>query len=158
MKKISFFSVAMIIVVLAVIIISIIFPIRKSFLAKNDLLIESGINQLTDDINIYYNKNDIMPASLNDLELSSRDTKQLIGRNLVEYKIINNSSKSYVETVLNTNNEKTAFYELCAFYKYEKKDKYSYPNYNDPEGYQTYIDTDNHPAGKVCYKLKATSY
>lgn len=158
MKKISLFSVVMVIIVLAVVIVAIIFPIRKSFLAKNDSLISSSLSSLVIEIDDYYKQKATLPTTLKELESTDTNARKIIDGNLVEYKVVDNNSITDVDSYIFSENEKTAFYELCVIYKYEKKSRSDYPNYDDPDSYQKFINTNSHPAGKVCYKLQTSKY
>jgi hypothetical protein len=160
MKKVSLFSVIMVAIMLIVIVLSIAFPVRKAFVARDDRLIEKGMSDLVYEINNEYAQKGVLPQALSDLSIENDDTKAMLKKDLVAYKILeNNTSSQPLDTSVNnyTNYLDTnAKYELCVTYKTEKNEssRSTYYSSNKQDGFETYVDTYSHPAGEVCYKLK----
>lgn len=160
------FVMEMVIVVGIVALLGIVGPAAKARATRTDRLIDSNIADLQYTVESYVSKNSALPQDLHALTLNG-DTKKLVEENLVTYKAntkppTGGSANSYSasKTSSDSNNVKTFYYQLCADYKKESKSKYNYSNYDqaDANGYVTYITTDSHSAGEVCYKLRTPGY
>lgn len=128
-------------------------PTVYSVQTKQDRLIESGISAVSESINEYANKNEKLPASLNELDLKSEDAKKIVAENLVEYKpntkpaetipgyntydlsaleknLTDTSGDSTASATSNAimpypaQSQKRFFYQLCVNYKAEKKNEW----------------------------------
>lgn len=139
-------------------------PVAAERSTRNDRLIDNGISRLSNSINDYAQDNKKLPASLSDVKTTG-DAQKLIDDNLVQYKAVDMST---ISTTTQSSNSKLSSrgssglrYELCVTYKQKSRyyDSYnSASRYSDSDGYSEYIDSAAHPAGNVCYKLKATVY
>ena len=165
LRKASLAYILVLIIIISV--IGVFGPIAKQRTTRNDKLIEQNLNTLPSYIENYSQDHGALPESLNELDLSG-DAKQMVDSNLVTYKpegskIASNTSRIIADLSEDDNSvEKTTvyYYQLCATYKKENKDKYSSEYLDDDkDGYSTYIaSTSSHSAGKVCYKLKTRDY
>lgn len=143
-------------------------PTWNARLTRDDRLIERALPQLSETIRNHTAKSDALPNTLADVREEAPDeVRQLIDRNLVEYKpgkkidtpeqnaedlpIISPASKPIVAP-----NVDAFRYSLCVTYK-AKKGSDTYPA-RDMELYnQTSPETYYHDAGRVCYDL-VTNY
>jgi hypothetical protein len=133
----------LILVTLVMSTIGILGPVITSMSTKNDRLIEENLSSLSNRIDDYFDENEELPNSLNDLNINTGNggVRQLIDSSLVIYK--NESNK----------------YQLCV--KYVAASESIYDNIYDTStdgGYETSVSTYSHPAGDVCYKVKPFSY
>lgn len=156
------------IVTITVTVLAIAGPTWNARMTRDDRLIERNLPQLSEIISSYTAKNDALPATLADVrDQATGDTRELIDRNLVEYKpgdkVEQNASDmplvapaegesarsippiAQVETVYE--------YTLCVTYKAKKGDRGAYPAYA-PVGRQISPDMYYHDAGRVCYDLQ----
>ncbi len=143
-------------------------PVRKQFLRRDDTLIENNITTLSTAISDYASQKKMLPASLGELSLKG-GAQQIVDKKLVSYKSDESamnmdsatSSNGLTISTLNLGQPQGYKYQLCAKFKYESPNyrSYGYSDYSkDSEGYSSYISAYSHPAGEVCYKLKAVSY
>jgi hypothetical protein len=122
-------------------------------LTRNDKLIESSINTVSDSISTYASDNNQLPSDLGSLKLTG-DAKKLVTDNLVTYKKDTKAS-AYVDGY------KTFYYQLCVTYQKASTSEYSSSYYsygNNNNEYDSYISAYSHPAGEVCYKVSAENY
>ncbi len=126
-------------------------PVSASIKTRNDRHIESGLYDVSQQIQNYINTNKEAPASLDDLRPSGHSAKLLIDNNLVGYK-----DEGVVVNQLGTLEKHR--YQLCVTYAEAGVDSYTGTEiyYSlDEDGYRSYPVTNSHSAGEVCYKLQA---
>lgn len=138
-------------------------PFVRELNLKNDRLVEDNLSSLADAVSIYASKQDKLPVTLDELDLSSSsmsDVKVLVSKKLVTYVpegIYPEPLSAYPDTsgVSLQGNNSQYKYQLCATYTADKSEDY-YDRYSASrsDDYQTYISTYSHPKGKVCYKLR----
>ncbi len=118
-------------------------PFADSIRTKNDRLIRSELNSLTNSVEEYVVEENKLPASLGDLTLTSENLQRIVEEDLVTIKQDPETDEEYR-------------YQLCAVYKEEFKNSSSYSTYEARgDRYNTYISsTQPHPAGEFCYKVK----
>jgi hypothetical protein len=138
-------------------------PFKGEATAKEDRLIENNITLLNEAIQIYASKEGKLPTGLDALDLSGtydKDAQLLVSKGLITYRVINSGKPNTpINTPASSSNnvnyyssfDNKATYELCATYKKERKVGGSYYG----SAGDTYIDTNNHKAGKQCYTQKA---
>ncbi|MEO6513392.1 MAG: hypothetical protein ABIR37_01755 [Candidatus Saccharimonadales bacterium] len=144
-------------------------PYLASINSKTDRLIEQNLPNVSQAVQTYVSNNQKLPSNLKDVSFGDyeKGAKTLVDRNLVSYRKLNKvapqdvvtsvapSSKAGVPYVPESN--KSFSYELCVTYKYAR-------NANNTritpalDQYSTYIDTNGHKSGKVCYDQYAYSY
>lgn len=155
MKKISLFSIIMASFIGIIIFLAFLFPVKKMFLAKNDRLLEQGLNDLSYEISNYYQKDSKLPESLSALTIDNNEAEKIVQKNLVRYKVesVSNSTTTGTSRSSVTVKRSEAKYQLCVTYKYSHNTEYASSSsaIND---YDSYLSTYSHPAGEVCYKLK----
>lgn len=137
-------------------------PAAAAQLTRDDRLIERGLPSVASAVNTYASSNDKLPASLKEVlpEGIGNDAKQLIERDMVEYKPGKEAnsgldlSESNSRMNINTLNpaEKAFEYELCVEYKAKKNNDYTLGSMEYRER-DTQLSTYSHSAGNVCYKL-----
>jgi hypothetical protein len=141
-------------------------PFRSEIAARNDKLLESNMQVVNDAVQDYARDNKRLPANLGDIKLdksNQKDAKQLVAKNLVEYKVINASNPglgedldyTYTELSTTASRRQTGTYELCATFKKAKGEEYSERDSGYDDYGSSYISAYYHPAGHHCYKLKA---
>ncbi len=146
-------------------ILGVVGPVAAERSTRNDRLIDDGLPRLTNTINDYAEDNKKLPASLSDVKTTG-EAQKLIDDNLVQYKAVDTGQISATQATganrsLSARGSSAFRYELCVTYKEKSRsyDKYnSTSRYSDSEGYTEYINSSAHPAGNVCYKLKAVVY
>lgn len=147
-------------------ILGVVGPVAAERSTRNDRLIDDGLPRLTNTINDYAEDNKKLPASLSDIKTTG-EAQKLIDDNLVQYKAVDTGQISATQTSgttkssLSSRGSSALRYELCVTYKEKSRyyDKYnSTSRYSDSDGYTEYINSSAHPAGNVCYKLKAVVY
>lgn len=134
---------------IALLIATIAGPVVQSFNTRNDRIIEESLSSIHYGVQNYVFVNDRLPASLNDIKVSSEKAEQVIADGAVEY--INDGPAA-----LESNPEITSHrYQLCVEYDYESKGERYESNYADFDvaEYKTYPSATPHEAGRVCYKL-----
>lgn len=159
----------MLVVVGGVLIASIAGPTAFSISTKQDRLIEKGIGPLAETINSYANQNNRLPDSLESLNLTHEDAKQIVNEKLVTYKPdvkpAESTTSNFVMPASETNPDlvlenilepqdsvsgKIFYYELCVNYKAEKKSAWESTTNQE---YRSYVSGyDSHGAGDYCYK------
>ncbi len=154
----SLFTVFMLAVTTLFIILSFLGPISQARITRNDKLIEANLSAINSQISSYTQKQKQLPTDLDQLTLST-DAKAVVSKRLVEYSALEGPTKT---TFSNSYNERsnTFYYQLCATYTKSTSDKdgsISYEGSGDDE-YQTYISSAGHESGRVCYKMKTTTY
>lgn len=157
----------MTLVVGVITVLGIVGPVANARLTRNDRLISNNLSQVQQAITDYTTSNTKLPADLSSLKLVG-DTKKLVDTNLVTYKPNTkpatsdpgqNSSNYNGSSAYPYNNQqspKTYYYQLCVSYKKASNPStgsYSPPVQQTGDNYQSYVTTDPHPAGEVCYKL-----
>lgn len=158
----KYFSAIMITIIGIVSIISFLGPINNAWLTRDDRLIDANISYIQLGIESYTNNKNQLPENITGLVLSG-DAKVLIDRNLINYKP--NTKQPSISTSDLASNESitTYYYELCVNYKKAiNGNGSSAPIYRsgtiDNDGYDVYIDTNSHPAGEYCYKIRSSIY
>lgn len=149
-----FFSIFMTVSALAVIVLGIIGPVTYERATKTDRLISDNISVLAEKINANARDNEILPASLDSLNLKG-DVKKIVENDLVQYtpntkKPTNRGSDDYRFS----QDTSIYFYTLCVTYTKERNESFAYSTYDSTEEYSSYISAYSHPAGKVCYKVR----
>lgn len=154
------------IVAIAVMVFAVIGPIAEVRLSKSDSQIESGLPQVSTQINRYTTNNLKLPASLDDIKSQlTGNAKVIIDQKLVSYQpgaVISPASASTTATSGTSLQEsvdqakvadRPAYnYTLCVEYKYDKNGDYA-SDYTDPTYRTTTPSTYYHAKGKVCYDL-----
>lgn len=152
-----------------IILLGIVGPVARERSLRNDRLIEDNLSSLSSDIGSYARANNKLPSDLSELTNIQEGPKNIIEKNLVEYRpntktdeaIQAFGSVSSLKDALNSNlnSRKIFYYELCVTYKEESSSGTRHKSdYYSLDGYDTYIDTYGHPAGRHCYKIKTNSY
>lgn len=145
------YSLSMVAVSIVFIVLAFIWPFGQSVAARDDKLLGSGLPTIVSSISDYVSNNDQLPDSLSDLTLGG-DGKQIVDRNLVEYK------NEGLNTQYSSLYSKQYNYQLCVNYvKKSSTSSYSYDT-SSGDSYKSYLNDYNHPAGNVCYKLYASNY
>ncbi|HEX8226657.1 MAG TPA: hypothetical protein VF572_02200 [Candidatus Saccharimonadales bacterium] len=158
-------------------------PLARERSTRDDRLISSEINTVTDAISNYTTRNNALPSSLEALDLKD-DARKLVDGGLLEYtpgsevtpsdlplydveqgpatshpgasiKQPDFADRSQIESGT------TYRYQLCATFAKESKDYSKYSSGGDApddEGYLTYVSAYDHPAGRHCYKIKTNTY
>lgn len=159
----------MLVTISIIAVLGIVGPVAKERSLRDDRLIVNELPNVNNAIKAYHSKNSKLPASLDDLDVDG-DSKRLIDNNLATYK-----PGSAIKSTYNDNYPSSSYsssssiggsvaadysYELCVNYKEKSSDLYgsSSSKDTDAEGYTTYLSTYDHPAGKVCYKLRTSDY
>jgi hypothetical protein len=144
-------------------------PIADAQFSRNDKLIQSNLQAVSQAVSKYAYDNNKLPATLDDLKLTG-DAKKLITDKLVTYKKDSAPDSSYYYS------SKDFYYQLCVTYKKASTDQYSTPtpvysinNSASSSSKSTLVDstgndywyypyTSQHSAGDKCYKLMTNSY
>jgi hypothetical protein len=141
-------------------------PAAAAALTKDDRALSSSIANVNSEITLYADRNGKLPSDisvvLDGLSSSERKTvKDLTERNLLTYTPNTKSATDKEKTFPGSEPAKVYYYQLCAEYKRDSpKDIYSDNGYSysiDEDGYNTYLSSSSHTAGKNCYKLKTTA-
>lgn len=154
----------MVIVLAIFIVMAFVGPVARSLATRDDRLITAHIGDVNSAINSYVQTNQKLPASLNDVTLEA-DAKALVDKGLVTLKPAD--VQTVVDQKPNTGSDvkvqsfvvSTDYrYQLCTTYKELAGDgTVSSSSYDkDADGYQSYLSAYSHPAGDVCYKLRAS--
>ncbi len=156
------YKMIMLISVGIIVLLGLVGPVAKERTLRDDKLIESNLGSVERAISSYSFANKKLPADLGVLNLKD-DAKKLVDRKLVVYK-----PQTGVKTVnaydgityKELTSPLTYRYELCATYKYASNDYTyrDYPSYKIEDEYTSNVDTFDHPAGEICYKLETTGY
>jgi hypothetical protein len=147
----------MALVVAGVTAMGIIGPAAYERSTRDDRLIERALPQLSEVINNHTAKSGELPKNLSEVRGTVGDEgRQLIDRNLVEYKTKGKVEPNAADAILDPSrsvpaNAPVYAYELCVTYKAEKNSPY--PAYA-PESPSVSVDTTYHEAGRVCYNLQ----
>jgi hypothetical protein len=155
------YPVVMTIFVTVLIVLSIVGPVGRATLTKDDRDIERYLPPVTYAIENYIDSKGELPDSLSEIDLGEGE-KSLIDRGLVSYKKEDSSSTSKVDRYKDTNYGEEDYYyifhryQLCVTYKAEKKQAYS-SSMRLSAGYNSNLYIDGHPKGAVCYKVEASS-
>lgn len=160
-----FYIIFMVIVIGLISILGIVGPVAKERSTRDDRLIVDNVSSVTSAISGYARKNDKLPASLNDLDVSN-DTKALVGSGLLTYtpniagpdrlNDFNNNDQGSFNSSASRN--KTYYYEVCATFKEKSRDQGYGSSYDDNREFSSYLSIYNHPAGKDCCKLSTNDY
>jgi hypothetical protein len=157
---------------------SVVGPVMKASMLKDDRLIESALPSLAENIQEYTRTNDKLPANLSDVTAmnsayDSGKVKQLVDKNLVTYKpntkqmtaqnlgdtsaTTNKSTSPTSGVSLSKMSQKTYYYQLCVTYKEKKSDRYNYGYDANMRDYtmSSISMYGGHEKGDVCYSLKA---
>lgn len=162
LNKVSLlYSLFMAVVTIVVTILGVVGPTLYASQTKDDRLIERGLSDVSQGVRNYTNKNGALPSSLSDLRDSnvSSDARELIDRNMVEYKTGAAVKQPNVDNNLGTSleqlKEPAYEYTLCVTYKSDKGGDYAY-DYVE-KGRDVTPNTYSHGEGRTCYEL-ATKY
>lgn len=145
-------------------------PVAQAGSLRDDRDIEQSLSGVSRSVDRYVSSNGKLPQTLDQVELRAKE-QQIVDRGLVRYKAIGEAPNPVTidlksqESVSDSLSEiqrrnRTEFrYELCVTYKKEDDSRSSYydDDYSGGETYKSSVSTYGHPAGDVCYKLKATS-
>lgn len=165
----KYYKYIMLVTIGLIVVLGIIGPLAEERETKNDRLIVSELNSLSNAINTYAREEKKLPADLGVLELRG-DTKKLVDLNLVEYKPEGNAAgQGYLSDRKTINSSRvndmftsteTFKYQLCVTYVKESPElgRYSHNEYKTGDEYTSYLSVYSHPAGKECYKVKTTDY
>ncbi len=150
-------------------IVGIVGPAAQARLTRDDRLISDNISTVSSQISTYADNNQKLPESLEALNLSG-DAGELIDRRLVVFepkgKVVTSDPSLSSDTNLRSSSVVDQYrvdthwrYQLCVNYKKDQTSRYGSYSYSDSvnadsEGYGTYVTADQHPAGRVCYKLR----
>lgn len=147
-----FFIIFMMVAIGTICAFSIFGPTIEARLTRNDKLIASNLDIVSDAVNSYTSTNDRLPDSLSTLKLAD-DAKKLVSDNLVSYKKDTKSSS------VNYLHDKTFYYQLCVTYKKASGTSNDiYRGLSEDDEYSSYISTYYHPSGYTCYKVETTNY
>lgn len=169
--------VAMAVIAAVVIGASILGPIVSAQVTKTDRLIEAGLPSLDSSVQSYVYEHGQLPASLDDLTLSSyaTESKQLVDQKLVHYtpntkqptKGGNEPAASDATTKDDSASPNigympygtTYYYKLCVTYSREKQSSggYEITPLGSTSSSSLYLDLRSHKSGEVCYDRQATS-
>lgn len=157
-----FYIIFMTAVVGIICVLGLVGPVAHERATRNDRLVESGLGTTVTAINSYATTNKRLPDKLDSLSLSG-DSQQIVSKGLVKYTPNVLPPKNTYDAYYKTSSASSTiyYYELCATYTKESKNKYNSSNSDpvDADGYSSYIYSYNdHPAGQKCYKLKTTGY
>ncbi len=134
-------------------IIAVVGPVLTTISTRDDKRTEQALQSVENGIQSYVTRNDKLPENLSDISIRSDVADDLIKDNKIEFK------SDGTATDVNRNNIRTTFrYQLCVNYDKASEASSSYDNYSygdsDDGGYNTYLKTTPHDAGRVCYKLR----
>lgn len=151
------YGISMLVVSLMLLIAAIAGPIVQSVVGRNDKLIEQNLTSVQRAVSDYIDDKKALPKSLDDVQVSTKGGKDLVSKNLVEY--IPGTTKNTASRT-GTSTTTTYQYELCVTYAAaSSSNRYSYnDSYSQNDSYTSYLYTNSHDAGRVCYKLKDTTY
>lgn len=162
------YGISMIVVTVTLLALTITGPVVASVATRGDRVIEQSLPRVQSSVQEYISTNNKLPASLKDVAIEDKDAKQLVDDNKVEFiaegKTSNvklKSSTTNEESSASISSEVTFRYQLCVDYTAEAgsgsyRGTGYYNEYND--GYNEYISTYSHGAGRTCYKLMQTVY
>ena len=151
------YGISMLVVSLMLLIAAVAGPIVQSVVGRNDKLIEQNLTSVQRAVSDYIDDKKALPKSLDDVQVSTKGGKDLVSKNLVEY--IPGTTKNTASRT-GTSTTTTYQYELCVTYAAASSSNgYSYNgSYSQNDSYTSYLYTNSHDAGRVCYKLKDTTY
>ncbi|HYF97053.1 MAG TPA: hypothetical protein VD947_03370 [Patescibacteria group bacterium] len=150
------YKMAMFVSVGAIGLLGLIGPVAEERSRRDDKLLENELYVVKQSIDNYARSNDRLPDSLEGLEMSE-DAEKIVDKKLVEYKpqaskVTGGGTQAFTEFR----------YELCVNYKKESNHYEKYGGYYDyapnKDEYTDHLSNYTHPAGEVCYKLKASQY
>ena len=150
------YRIAMLAIVGLFIVLAFVGPAARSAATRDDREIVATISAVNESINSYIVANKKFPGSLKDVNLKDR-AKALVDKGLIKYKADGK------ETAIDSyQDEETRYvsdeyrYQLCVTYK-EKTQGYGdrYSTIGREDSYENYLYVYDHPAGEVCYKLRA---
>jgi hypothetical protein len=151
------YRIAMLAIIGLFIVLAFVGPAARSAATRDDREIVANISAISESVNNYIVTNNKFPASLSDVNLKDR-AKALVDKGLVKYK------SDGKEAAIDSYEDEDARYvsdeyryQLCVTYK-EKTQGYGdrYSTIGRQDSYEDYLYVYDHPAGEVCYKLKAT--
>lgn len=140
-------------VVGAIIAAAIIGPLRQAFRERTDTLLEKNLSAVVTGINTYYRQhNSTLPKTLDEITVSG-DGQKIISQNIAEY--IPEGS-NFKDTSTYSNQEQYGKYQLCVTFVGSNNEDY----YTEPQDdeYEEYVSLYYHPEGRVCYKIRTSSY
>jgi hypothetical protein len=165
LKLNKIFPLGMLVIIIIFTVLAFIGPYAKSLTTRDDRDIVSGLSYVSDSINEYVNKNNKLPAALNNVTFDQPQARAIIDKGLVTYKpegksktIDNNSESAGEDGVKNYSYDYK--YQLCVTYKASSGDSYyrNSSNYASDDQYNSSAYVSDHPIGPVCYKVKASVY
>ena len=150
----AIYGISMLVVSAAMLTMGAVGPLASSIQTRDDRRIEDNLNSINVDIQSYIQNNNKAPGSLDEVDFSSKDSRELVGDGLVKYKNDGIDANSDVGGT-------THRYQLCVTYTYSNQSDAQYydspQKANDDLPYEGYI-SEFHPKGEVCYRLKETYY
>lgn len=151
------FPTGMAVVVGLFIVLGFVGPVAKASLTRTDRDIASSLDDVTHAVSQYVSANKQLPARLSDASLTGK-AKEIVAKGLVSYKsegaMPRQSTKPDNGPQTMEYQLKEYRYQLCVDYRESDQRSSDYYENNMGDGYNTYVSTYGHPAGKVCYKLK----
>lgn len=149
------YPLTMIILVVGFMIVAFVGPVHRSSLTKNDRNISDNLQSVADAVNEYAMNNNKLPSSLSNVSLGDA-AAVIVNSNLVTYKQEAPTSISKASDYANGDTAGNTYfhYELCVSYKFEDESANSYDGTVSGSRYDTFVNTSNHPAGNVCYKVE----
>lgn len=151
------FSVLMTLIVGGLVVLAFVGPFAQSPVAREDRVVADAVMGLPASVNEYVRENGRLPQALSDMTFSEATVRSVIDKGLITYTprdVV--SSTEYSGSGRGTYNDYR--YELCATYVSESRSHSISSDQSllkDAE-YQKDLWINEHPAGKVCYKLKET--
>lgn len=138
----------MTVVVGVLIVVGFMGPVRNTSVTRDDRDIVANISDINQSVSNFVSDNKQLPTSLHETQLPEQ-SKRLVDRNLITYKPEG--------SVKSESSEQEFRYQLCATYRYPDTNEFESSN-TDSEKYSDGVSAYDHPAGTVCYKLKAVTY
>lgn len=148
------YGISMLVVSVAMLTMGVVGPLASSIRTRDDRRIEDNLSSVNDSIQTYIQSNNKAPDSLDEVNFSSKGSRELVSDGLVKYKNDGIDANSDVGGT-------THSYQLCVTFTYSNQSDAQY--YDSPQKaeddlpYGGYI-SEFHPKGEVCYKLKETYY
>ena len=157
-KKVTLiYDIGMVVITVVLLVLAVVGPVVSSLETRGDRAIEQALPAVQESVNGYINKNNKLPASLNDVTYSTTDAANLVKDNKVQYKA--NGFGADISLNNNFASASTTYrYQLCVDYKGSKNDSSTQNTSTGDNGYSSYITTYSHGAGHTCYNVEQTVY
>lgn len=130
-------------------------PLVATLSSRGDRAIEQGLPDVQSSITNYINKNNKLPATLNDVTLETDAARTLVKDNKVSYKVLGQTTEMTLNNI--TNMSTTYRYQLCVDYTAAKNSN-THNTSTSEDGYAFSISTYSHSAGHTCYNLEQMVY